>query len=229
MTETQKGFQLSFENGGYWEYYKDLERQFQSYLHHVPYVNGNECTYSYRLLNLILSAGGYIDSAFKEMARYSEYSKDEDCIEILKLAKKKRGVFSSSVKAFDKRYSITKKSVIFKCIPERQTIIPFSLSLKWWDFYNDVKHEVSLNLQDANLKNVRDALAGAFLLNVVHIPSALRLYDYAILKTRIPLAGTVERYGGVSSHKHLIERCLKENRRFTGDVSTPLFKYDYDQ
>ena len=28
--EKEKGFNPTFENGGYWEYYKDLERQFEA-------------------------------------------------------------------------------------------------------------------------------------------------------------------------------------------------------
>ena len=66
-------FTPTFENGGYWEYYRDLERQFENFLEFVPYLSGNENTYSFRLANLILAIGAHIDSAFKEMARYPEF------------------------------------------------------------------------------------------------------------------------------------------------------------
>ncbi len=62
-----------FEIGNFWELYKDLERQFEDFLEYVSYLEGNEETYSFRLANLILGIGGYVDSAFKEMARYQDY------------------------------------------------------------------------------------------------------------------------------------------------------------
>ena len=33
-------FTPTFENGGYWEYYKDLEGQFENFLESVPYLSG---------------------------------------------------------------------------------------------------------------------------------------------------------------------------------------------
>jgi len=68
------GFEPTFENGGYWEYYKDLERQFESFLEYVPFLDGNENTYSFRLANLILSIGAHIDSAFKEVAKTQPFT-----------------------------------------------------------------------------------------------------------------------------------------------------------
>lgn len=68
-------FKPNFDKGGLWEYYKDLERQFENYLQYVPYLVGNETTYSYRLANLILGIGAHIDSAFKEIAKYPDFEK----------------------------------------------------------------------------------------------------------------------------------------------------------
>jgi hypothetical protein len=56
----QQGFNPTFENGGFWEYYKDLERQFENFLNYVPYLKDNENTYSFRLANLLLSIGAWI-------------------------------------------------------------------------------------------------------------------------------------------------------------------------
>jgi hypothetical protein len=66
----------AFEEGYFWEYYMDLERQFMEYLNYVPYLQGNERTYSFRLANLILMIGAHIDSAFKEIAKFPEFSND---------------------------------------------------------------------------------------------------------------------------------------------------------
>lgn len=48
----------NFENGYFWELYNDLERQFITILEYVPYLEGNETTYSFKILNLILGIGG---------------------------------------------------------------------------------------------------------------------------------------------------------------------------
>ena len=46
MSEEEKRFNPTFENGGYWEYYKDIERQFDSFLGVSCYYwgigNGND-------------------------------------------------------------------------------------------------------------------------------------------------------------------------------------------
>jgi hypothetical protein len=61
---------------------------------------------------------------------------------------------------------------------------------QWWDFYNDTKHDISINLKKANLETIRNALAGAFLLNVIHEPAALQLFDYGLLKPIYPQVTT---------------------------------------
>ena len=203
----------NFEKGIFWELYLDLERQFLDFLEYVPYLAGNETVYSFKLLNLILSIGGHVESAFKEMARFPKFSENEDCKKILHLLKKskeniekgERPNFPSIkllLKTFDKLHltrfdkehrspvsdELSKMKVIFKRLPKREDVIPFTpynpqtKAPEWWDIYNGLKHDVSLNIEKANLKNTRDALAGAFLLNVIHEPAFRRLFKLGILK-----------------------------------------------
>ena len=180
----------------------DLERQFEVFLEYVPYSKQNENTSSFKLLNLILSIGGHVDSAFKEMARYVSFSSNEDCQRICDILKKseenvKKGKPSKTVpvwlclKAFEKEYTLSKRYVLFKRVPHREKITPFkphnpkTKAPEWWEIYNGLKHDVSFNIQKANLRNTRDALAAAFLLNVSHKPGALRLYDYSVMKPQL--------------------------------------------
>src|SRR3990172_12589089 len=90
MVVPSKGFNPTFENGGFWEYYKDLERQFEEFLTYVPYFGKNESTCSFRLLNILLNIGGYVDSAFKEMAMYKRFSKNAKCKQIKSQVKQAR-------------------------------------------------------------------------------------------------------------------------------------------
>jgi hypothetical protein len=229
----------NFENGFFWELYNDLERQFQNFLEYVPYLPGNETVYSFKLLNLIVGFGGHIDSAFKEMARYSKFSENEGCRKILERASERKGIISTGVDAFDDIYGISTKKVGFKRLIKRKDIIPFSCDEeenhvpKWWKFYNDLKHDVGINIREANLKNTRDALAGAFLLNVIHKPAILRLNDYGVLKwPPEPIEGE---FAGVFDHalvrvpRHTLEEMLESNQDLWAFVETPLFIYDHSQ
>lgn len=211
----------NFEKGIFWELYQDLERQFQDFLEYVPYMSGNETVYSFKLLNLLLSIGGNVDSAFKEMARYPEFSEIDDCKEILMKVEKKETVpITLPLKAFETIYKLSEKTVTFKLSPESEKVMPFkprsdrAQSPKWWKTYNDVKHDVGVNIKEASLRNVRDALAGAFLLNVIHIPGALRLLKLGFLDLgEIPDWQTKD--------------WIRKGMSFYGSISTPIFFYDY--
>jgi len=220
----------NFENGIFWELYKDLEHQFENFLVYVPYLEGNEKTYSFKLLNLILSIGGHVDSAFKEMARYPEFSGNVDCEEMLKLIKKKKTVpITLPLKAFETEYKLSKKTVIFKRLPEWENLAPFksrsvkATSPKWWKIYNDLKHDVGVNITEANLQNTRDAMAGAFLLNIFHTPGYLRLLEYRIVRRKDEGFFRLK-----SGWKEKMKEWINKERRF-GVLETQLFIYDYEQ
>lgn len=237
----EKGFVPSFENGGFWELYKDLERQFEDFLTYVPFLDGNEKAYSFKLLNLILSIGGHVDSAFKEMAKYSDFAKDPECKKIVDLVKKsERGEFAivritDPIAAFERLYGICGEKILFKRLPQRELIQPFKPrgkvvgSPKWWSTYNEVKHHVAFNLEKANLENTLNALAGAFLLNVRHIPAAIRLFDFGLLR----MSWVAKSRGKVAYENFLRKdfmRILKNKellQNSTFFVETPLFFYNY--
>lgn len=235
----------NFENGVFWEFYNDLERQFENFLEYVPYLSGNENVYSFKLLNLILGIGGHVDSAFKEMARYPKFSNNKDCEKVLKIVKESEENIGKgkppqtvpiwlSLRAFEKEYRLSKVKIMFKRIPRREEIIPFepfnikTKAPEWWEVYNGLKHDVSTNIQKANLRNTRDALAAAFLLNVYHKPAALRLYDYNIMK---PQLRNGDGYAKVTTEAGVTRRGVEymlENQGIApGYTETPLFIFNH--
>jgi hypothetical protein len=231
----------NFKTGVFWELYKDLERQFENFLEYVPYLEGNENVYSFKLLNLILSIGGHVDSVFKEMARYAKFATNKHCKEILeKLRKSEQRVrkgkspitipVSLPLKAFEKEYEISTRKVIFKRLPEREDIIPFephnpeTKAPKWWKIYNGLKHDVGINMKEANLQNTLHALAGAFLLNVIHIPACIRLIEDRVVKAEI--TGHVTYHLLEPGWRDSIKDWIKKKKEF-GIVETPIFKYNY--
>jgi len=233
--------QDNFEKGIFWELYLDLERQFQNFLEYVPYLPGNEAVYSFKLLNLVLSIGGHVDSAFKEMARYPDFSNNKECKKILsileeseenvKQGKPPRTVgISLPLRAFDKEYGISKERIIFKRLPERELVTPFhphnpkTRAPEWWEIYNGLKHDVSVNVKKANLRNTLHALAGACLLNLRHTTAVFRLYYFGLLKM-----AWSEKFAGRPArqeiHQEQLKMMLGKNSPFY--VETPLFIYYY--
>jgi len=233
----------SFENGIFWELYQDLERQFQNFLEYVPYLEENKQVISPKLLNLILGISGYIDSAFKEMARYPKFSNNDDCRKILeKLRESEESIKKGEppitipiklcLKAFEKEYKLSERKIIFKRSPEREDITPFkpynlkTNAPKWWEIYNGLKHDVGVNIREANLHNTRDALAGAFLLNVIHIPSALRLFDRGILKVEYLTTTRVRQImEPIKTNRDIVQGWLEQKQGYPGLVETPIFIY----
>lgn len=235
-----------FENGLFWETYTVLEHEFERFLDFVPYVKENKATFSYRLLNLIQNIGGYVDSAFKEMAQYVKFSADLNCREIRKkirdsqknLRNGKPPVtvpISLSLRAFESKYGLSTKRVWFKCLPERQPITPFkpytpaTAAPEWWEVYNGLKHHLGRNLKKANLENTLNALSSAFLLNAVHQPSVLRLYDHGIMNPLIPTHEKRKRDFVLYLPRRDLEIMLDKRQRFDGETETALFVYDYNQ
>lgn len=233
-----------FANGIFWELYKDLEVRFQNFLEYVPYIDENENVFSFKLVNLILSIGGHVDSAFKEMARYKGFANNDGCQKIVKRLRRseekvKTGMapetvpISLSLSAFEKEYNLSKRTVILKRLPEEEEITPFepynpkTNAPKWWEIYNGLKHDVSVNLRQANLKNSVNALAGAFLLNIIHYPAALRLFEHNIFKVSYLKPKQV--IPTTKKAKNILQGWLEEKTGVKGSVETTLFIYDYSQ
>jgi hypothetical protein len=229
MSEEKAKFQATFENGGFWEYYKDLERQFENFLDYVPYFEGNQKIFSFRLANLILGLGAHVDSAFKEVVKYQGFSDKYPKL----LRKAKRGKTNiGDYLPLAESYKLSGKVVKFKCLPNGILVTPFINYLRktkrvstpqWWRVYNKVKHQFSDDFQKATLRTTRNALAGAFLLNVIHIPSATRLAEFGLVKSKF----TAEPLG--SEDRKVFRSNLEKRKKYWGFIETPLFIYDYEQ
>jgi len=74
---------------------------------------------------------------------------------------------------------------------------------EWWGKYNAVKHTWHHSMKEANLRNVLGALAGAFLLNAVHLPSLRVLYDMQLMVAYIETGGKV--FKGAIDHIYTLQ------------------------
>ena len=233
-----KKFEPDFDNGGFWEYYKDLDRQFEDFLVYVPYIEGNENTYSFRLANLLLSVGAHIDSALKEIAKYSDFPKKyPEMLNPIGKDGKPRYPTIKDYYPISNEYKLSEQVVTFKCLPNRENIQPFEKYIEksgkgktpyWWKSYNKVKHNFNQSFKEAKLKTVRDALAGAFLLNVIHVPASERLFDYGLLKPIYPFSTFIEiLYDTFRGRKMHPERPSYKPIDNAFTIETNLFSYDY--
>lgn len=221
-----------FESGLFWELYRGMESSFMNFLDYVPFFKGNEDVYSPKLLALIQQIGNYVDSAFKEMARYKGFTSNSGCKTIREKKDDSKIVNMSLYReTFEKLYCLSSVDVYAKVLPTRRKLAPFeefehNKSPEWWKIYNKLKHDLAINLHKANLNNTLRALAGAFVLNVVHIPSAIRLFDYGVMKAKIM---TEPDAPSMHISKYHVKTIIKTGRRYPFVVETPLFFYERSQ
>ncbi|MDQ1279620.1 MAG: hypothetical protein QG670_882 [Thermoproteota archaeon] len=216
-----------------------MESELVHYFEYVPYTEKNKNVYSPKLLALLLQICGYIDTVFKEMAKYQEFQKIQECQEINKLEKKdyKRYNIKYARKAFEKIYKLSSNNggyLVAKLswIGDKE-IIPFKAfatykSPEWWHSYNNVKHTWSKALEKANIENVLEALSGAFLLNVVHYLSIKLLGQLGHLKTVIGVSGTLQdHFMPEYTFDQLLMESVSQLKPFPYDirVETPLFLF----
>jgi hypothetical protein len=64
----------AFEKGLYWAFYQYLEDDLMEYMRKVPYIKEHEHVHSPALLAQLLLNCSYIDTAFKDMARYDGFA-----------------------------------------------------------------------------------------------------------------------------------------------------------
>lgn len=238
----RRKFKPTFENGGIWEYYGDLEHQFEDFLEYVPYIDKNKTVCSFRLANLILSIGGHVDSAFKKIAFYRGFNRGHAKFKKIKEKVKqsrenlKKGKGPITVKieenlvAVDEEYGIFNEKIIFKRLPKRELVQPFkpynskTKAPEWWEVYNGLKHDFVENFEKATLQITKDALAGALLLNVRHVPGAKRLFDFGLLRVAWTRKSMGKPVRGTFSWEQA-KKTLGENSPFF--VETPIFRYNY--
>jgi hypothetical protein len=201
-------------------------------------LKGNENTYSFRLANILLAIGAHIDSALKEIAKYSDFpAKYPEMIKPKRKDGKPRYPTIRDYYPISDEYKFPEQIAVFKCLPNRENIRPFETYKKsgkgtlpyWWKAYNKVKHNFNEKFKEAKLKTVRDALAAAFLLNVIFEPATNRLFKYGIVKLKFQTDSfeKIPNFVRGKSRK-------PEYRPFDGCINTylietSLFIYEYEE
>jgi hypothetical protein len=172
-----------------------MESELLGFFEYVPYTVKNAKIYSPKLLALLMQICGYIDTIFKEMAKYGEFKGIKECQDIRKLESKnyKGYNITHAQEAFEKIYRLSSNNgatlkAKLRWFGEKE-FTPFKnfarakeISPDWWRSYNNVKHNWSGSLEQANMDNTLEALAGAFVLNAIHYPNIEVLWRDGVLK-----------------------------------------------
>lgn len=188
-------FKPTFENGFFWNNYRSIESDFLRFLEYTPYCPSNKKMYSPKLTGLLLQIGGYVDSAFKEMAKYFRpyaYKKKRNT-----RAKRVRPIVNivDAFAVYETVYILSlnnggKLIAKLELVADKE-LYPFASfssnyqGPQWWEAYNEVKHNYSLHIRKASIDNVLDGLAGALLLNIIHYPSIKLLWGLGNLITGV--------------------------------------------
>lgn len=190
-----------FTSGLAWKTFRDLEVAFLNYTEYVPLRKEHDGVYSHKLLQLLLQVGSSIDTLFKNMTLYEGF----DDLEVIRKTREKVNTNSVGMtdfrKSFDPIYELSSQEVeIRQDVHVYGKIKPFEYfncgkNPGWWRTYTAIKHDWYKNIQHANLGTTAEALAGLFLLNVIHVPNRPLLVDYEVIKS-----GSIDNpeYGGLA-------------------------------
>lgn len=216
-----------------------METEFWKFLEVLPYTKYNRWAYSPRLLSMLLQICGYIDTVFKEMAKFRSFRRIPDCRRINDLETSGYEGYHIGLarSAFDEIYKLSSNNggeLIAKLDwVGDQRLYPFSkfnegTSPEWWHAHNKVKHNWSKALRQVNMDNALLALSGAFLINAIHYPSMELLWRLGSLDIVIETApGLSELRLPESTFKELLKTAIKNRKPLGYDfiIETPLFIY----
>lgn len=139
----------------YWQYYLNLEADFNGATEFVTLDEDNFETFSIVYQKLLLAIGSECEILFKELC-------DFESEDFKKISDYKAEIKSRNLMLLDNSVRIMKFSKMMKIEPLGEEWPDKTPG--WWKQYNEVKHGRSMNYRKANLKNVLYALASLYLL-----------------------------------------------------------------
>ena len=164
-----------------WSEFKELERQFKEMTDYISLREDHHPVYSKNVGKFLVDTGAHCDNTFRVMYDY--------CSEVSGEVRKRKPNIKKYRQRIEPFYALSAKRVDVRYHDQRgvlgdygNPIQPFASFVAssvrnqtpvWWRAYNKVKHDRFNKHQDGTLKNAVEALSGAFLLNVMHIPTRM--------------------------------------------------------
>jgi hypothetical protein len=174
-----------FSRGLAWYRYKRLQDEFIDATQYFPFEQKHETIWSEFFSDLLTKVGGSVDGFFRKMLEDSRFDSFSH-VPALKSGDRPRDI-NYFRDFFDPIYQLSTVEVktaygltfYGTCRPFEGFLDPQNDKIpKWWNSYNHVKHGWYENIEEATLKNTVEALAGLFVLNVLHKESQEYLIKY---------------------------------------------------
>jgi len=171
----------AFSRGLAWYRYKRLEDEFINTTPYFPFEKRYKKIWSEFFSDLLVKIGNSVDSFFRYMLKDKSFQSYPH-VPALKGRKKDvnyfrdffEPIYKLSGMEVDTAYGLTFYDR--KCCPFEEfknNKIPI-----WWNSYNHVKHKWFDCIEEATLANTVEALAGLFVLNIIHKESQEYLIKY---------------------------------------------------
>lgn len=164
----------------HWDYFRLLEKDLLAIGEVVEICEDNFDVYGPRILQLILSAGGEVDTALKSFGRVvapeSNYAKAER----LTMGDHREMICSYARNQFaaaEVRFLHT--DVVMA--PWAPIGAGDKESLAWWKAYNKVKHERDLHYASANLKTALELMGALFIVDAYLFEAACQEPGFSIM------------------------------------------------
>lgn len=154
-----------------WNEYISLENEFKNIILHIPLVEEHLKVWSLKIGDILIVLGSVIDSFLKLSIKDKAL---DGAVNIKEIRKQKELNMAHYREVFDNFYNLSSKYVYVRHMEKR--IQPFAnwsngRGLKWWNAYQNVKHDRFANKKEATVENLLYGLAGLFLLYIIHLPS----------------------------------------------------------
>jgi len=188
----------------------------------------NSQTWGDEIADILVLTGNAMDTFFKDMRDCPNIREDENFLSINK--PRKGWKIHDYQKVYEPYYELSQNSVFTGFgLGNAQTLLPFQnfncMIPKWWTAYNTTKHEFYTKMNEANLGNALNCLAGLLILNSLHLCSSYYLSIY----------GKVSATRSSITHPSHIQRELTRSKigvtRWGGryQIVTNLFVFTYRQ
>lgn len=165
----------------YWKYYLELEQSFLETERYVSFDKRNYKAFSVEYVKLLQVICSEIDVVAKEIAKYNDSNFNVRKSNISKWCYELMILFpnvSNQIVMFNDNKLQPWKSIKYVKYKDAKGNTRFKLddkhkSPEWWKAYNKVKHQRTTivknepNYVNANLKNVTDALAALYIIEVM--------------------------------------------------------------
>ena len=181
-----------------WSIFRDLEDKVIASTQFVDLSRNNLGVFSREFVNLLFQICTNVEATFRGMLYSHSLDENKKAIAARKKnddAKKAKAkgrranhlTIKDHREVFDDFYRLSSCEVIIAPRTIRLSKVPYQEfankeSPSWWQVYNDVKHDLAGNFEQATLEGVLTSLSGLFLLNVVHLDARNFLIENKIFK-----------------------------------------------